>query len=98
MSESFTNIKSTTEMQVEKSSLIVEALKKIHDMEDTVKKESGNIQHDSVLIDKTELSDQFTVSKKRHAPRYALKGGISLEGFEGEGTLINISISGGFFT
>jgi hypothetical protein len=41
-----------------------------------------------------ELSDQLALYQERKDPRYALKAGISIEGFEGEGLLDNISISG----
>ena len=40
------------------------------------------------------LIDQQAVYHKRKAPRYALKAGIAIEGFEGEGMLGNISASG----
>jgi hypothetical protein len=40
------------------------------------------------------LSDQQAVYRKRGAPRYSLNAGIEVEGFEGEGSLKNISISG----
>ena len=45
------------------------------------------------------LSDQFAVYHERGAPRwgspkYKLDAGISIEGFEGEGLLGNISITG----
>ena len=40
------------------------------------------------------LSDQQAVYHKRKAPRYALKAGININGFEGEGMLGNISASG----
>ena len=43
---------------------------------------------------KDELSDQLAVYKEREAPRYMLDAGISLEGFEGEGQLGNVSVSG----
>ena len=43
---------------------------------------------------KGKLSDQQAVYKKRNAPRYALKAGITIEGFEGEGMLENISNTG----
>ena len=43
---------------------------------------------------KEKLSDQFAVYREREAPRYAAKAGISIEGFEGEGKLDNISVSG----
>ena len=46
-----------------------------------------------------ELSDQLAVYQDRNAPRwgspkFALNAGISIEGFEGEGKVDNISISG----
>jgi len=46
-----------------------------------------------------ELSDQLAVFQKREAPRwgapqYELDAGISIEGFDGEGQLGNVSISG----
>jgi hypothetical protein len=41
-----------------------------------------------------ELGDQFAVYREREAPRFAANGGISIEGFEGEGLLKNISFSG----
>ena len=49
-----------------------------------------------MLFDKQKenLSDQQAVYQQRKAPRYSLKAGISIEGFEGEGMLGNISISG----
>ena len=40
------------------------------------------------------LSDQQAVYRKRGAPRYLLNAGITVEGFEGEGSVKNISISG----
>jgi hypothetical protein len=43
---------------------------------------------------KEELNDQFAVFQEREMPRFAANGGISIEGFEGEGLLKNISISG----
>jgi hypothetical protein len=43
---------------------------------------------------KEELDDQFAVYKEREAPRFAANGGISIEGFEGEGLLKNVSVSG----
>jgi len=48
---------------------------------------------------KEELSDQLTVYQERKAPRwgtpqYEIKAGIKINGFEGEGQLGNISISG----
>ncbi|MCL2185942.1 MAG: PilZ domain-containing protein [Treponema sp.] len=48
---------------------------------------------------KEELSDQLTVYQERKAPRWGtpqfnLKAGITIDGFEGEGQLGNISISG----
>jgi hypothetical protein len=45
---------------------------------------------------KEELSDQFAVIQKRKDPRYALSAGITIEGFEGEALLGNISVSGCF--
>ena len=41
-----------------------------------------------------ELSDQQAVYQRREAPRFVLDAGISIDGFEGEGQLGNISISG----
>ena len=46
-----------------------------------------------------ELSDQLAVYHEREFPRwgssqYALKAGVSIEGFEGEGQLGNFSVSG----
>ena len=41
-----------------------------------------------------ELSDQLAVFQKREAPRFVLNAGISIDGFEGEGQVVNISISG----
>jgi hypothetical protein len=41
-----------------------------------------------------ELSDQLAKFQEREDPRYALTAGIFIEGFEGEGMLDNISISG----
>jgi hypothetical protein len=43
---------------------------------------------------KDALGDQFAVFHKRGAPRYATNAGISIAGFEGEGLLKNISLSG----
>jgi hypothetical protein len=43
---------------------------------------------------KEEPSDQFAVYKKREVPRYKLKAGVSIEGFEGEGKMVNISVLG----
>ena len=48
---------------------------------------------------KEELSDQFAVYQERGAPRWgtpkqALHAGISIEGFEGEGQVGNISVTG----
>ena len=48
---------------------------------------------------KEELSDQFAVYHERKAPRwgspqYAVNAGIAIEGFEGEGQVGNISITG----
>jgi len=48
---------------------------------------------------KEELGDQFAAYKQRKAPRwgtpqYTLKAGISINGYEGEGQLGNISVSG----
>ena len=40
------------------------------------------------------LSDQQAIYQKRKAPRYTLNAGIIIDGFEGEGALDNISISG----
>ena len=40
------------------------------------------------------LTDQQAVYHKRKDPRYALNAVITIEGFEGEGTLENISVSG----
>ena len=45
-----------------------------------------------------ELGDQFAVYQEREAPRFAAKGGcaggIAIEGFEGEGMMKNLSVSG----
>ena len=41
-----------------------------------------------------ELSDQLAVYHERETPRYAIKAGIAINGFEGEGKLDNISVSG----
>ena len=41
-----------------------------------------------------ELSDQFAVYQEREAPRFEAKAGITIEGFEGEGLLSNISTIG----
>jgi hypothetical protein len=45
-----------------------------------------------------ELGDQFAVYQEREMPRFAAKGGcaggITIEGFEGEGLVKNISASG----
>ena len=48
---------------------------------------------------KEELSDQFAVYQERGAPRWgtpkqAIHAGISIEGFEGEGQVGNISVTG----
>lgn len=43
---------------------------------------------------KAELGDQFAVFQKRETPRFVAGGGISIEGFEGEGLLKNICVSG----
>jgi hypothetical protein len=43
---------------------------------------------------KEELSDQHAVYQEREAPRFVLKAGITIDGYEGEGQLGNISISG----
>ena len=44
---------------------------------------------------KEELSDQQAVYREREAPRFSTStAGISIDGFEGEGQLGNISISG----
>ena len=43
---------------------------------------------------KDDLSDQQAVYQKRKAPRYDLSAGASIVGFEGEGALNNISITG----
>ena len=48
---------------------------------------------------KEELSDQFAVYQERGAPRWgnpnqSLHTGISIEGFEGEGQVGNISVTG----
>ena len=48
---------------------------------------------------KEEISDQLTVYKERETPRWGtsqhtLNAGISIDGYEGEGQLGNISISG----
>ena len=49
--------------------------------------------------DKAELTDQFAVYQERGAPRmgspqFDLDAGISISGFEGEGQLGNVSVSG----
>jgi hypothetical protein len=41
-----------------------------------------------------DLGDQFAVFQERKAPRFASNAGISIEGFEGEGLLKNVSVSG----
>ena len=41
-----------------------------------------------------ELTDQFTVYKERDMPRFAANAGISVQGFEGEGLLKNVSSTG----
>ena len=43
---------------------------------------------------KEKLTDQQAVFREREEPRYSLKAGITIEGFEGEGLMENISISG----
>ena len=43
---------------------------------------------------KQELSDQHEVNIEREAPRFELKAGISIDGYEGEGLLGNVSVSG----
>jgi len=48
---------------------------------------------------KEELDDQFTVFKERGSPRWGspqfmLNAGISIDGYEGEGQLGNVSITG----
>jgi hypothetical protein len=43
---------------------------------------------------KEELSDQLAVYQKRKDPRYWLDAGITIEGFEGEGQVGNVSNSG----
>ena len=40
------------------------------------------------------LSDQLAVYHEREKPRFAIKAGISIDGFEGEGKIDNISVSG----
>jgi hypothetical protein len=40
------------------------------------------------------LGDQLAVYQEREDPRFAANGGITIEGFEGEGLLKNICISG----
>ena len=43
---------------------------------------------------KENLSDQQAMFQKRKVPRYALTADASIEGFEGEGVLENICVSG----
>jgi hypothetical protein len=43
---------------------------------------------------KEELSDQLAVYQERKDPRFWLNAGIAIEGFEGEGQLGNVSVSG----
>jgi hypothetical protein len=43
---------------------------------------------------KEELNDQFAVFQERGLPRFASIGSISVEGFEGEGLLKNVGLSG----
>jgi hypothetical protein len=43
---------------------------------------------------KEELSDQLAVYQERKDPRFWLNASITIEGFEGEGQLGNVSISG----
>jgi len=48
---------------------------------------------------KEELNDQHVVYKERESPRwgapqYTLKAGISIEGYEGEGQIGNVSVTG----
>ena len=43
---------------------------------------------------KEKLSDQQALYQKRKVPRYSLKAGITIDGFEGEGMLENICVTG----
>ena len=43
---------------------------------------------------KEELNDQLAVFQKRDTPRFASGAGISIGGFEGEGLLRNVSMTG----
>jgi hypothetical protein len=43
---------------------------------------------------KAALGDQFAVFRERETPRYASGGGITIEGFEGEGRIKNVCVSG----
>jgi len=43
---------------------------------------------------KEDLGDQQAVFQKRKAPRYALNATVTVDGFDGEGELENISTSG----
>ena len=43
---------------------------------------------------KEDLGDQQVVFQKRKAPRYALNATVTVDGFDGEGELENISTSG----
>jgi hypothetical protein len=43
---------------------------------------------------KEDLSDQLAVYQERKDPRYVLTAGISLEGFDGEGLMQDVSNSG----
>ena len=52
LGDSFMNIKNTTEMQVEKSGIMLETTKNIQKMVNEVKNESGKIQRDSASINK----------------------------------------------
>ena len=47
---------------------------------------------------KDEPSDQRTIYKEREAPRFDLRAGISIQGFEGEGQLGNVSVTGCYLT
>jgi methyl-accepting chemotaxis protein len=74
LSSFFANIKSTTEMQVEKSGMILNAIRNIMNMTNEVKSESGNIKRDSASINKiikdlTAASDEVgnSVSLAQHA-------------------------------
>ena len=41
-----------------------------------------------------ELNDQLAVFRVRDTPRFASRAGISIEGFEGEGLVRNVSMTG----